>query len=123
MPAKKSSDRLLDAISSLKRAAHIEHDAWTEKDALKGDQCHIYTGSEESLNILHNLIVQAFEIGKPKVPKEIIADVEDYNHDGLEIFRVSFTASQNTRDLLAEKIEQMTAKLIAPDSPGKRKSR
>lgn len=130
MPPKKGTQSLIDAVSSLKRAAHIEntpypHDSVGKAVDMPGKEfCWAYTGSGESAEILANLLRQAFSQGHSpaywsKHPNEgERAQIQVVEGEGFD-WLVRFPASEATSKILAEKIEKLTQALIAPDRPSK----
>ena|ERR1700678_29853 len=106
MPAKDAPSRLIDAISSLKRAAFIENiphmpDRW------KDGECIVLTNSKDSCDILRNLLAQAFSGQGPKF--------EVMEQDEYDIYQIKFPASENACQILAEQVQNLTKTLIAPD--------
>jgi hypothetical protein len=107
---KKSSERLLDAISSLKRAAHIENLRDMPDHFNKGN-CLVFAGSQESADLLQDILGQALASPHPGAGLKIETETsEDWG-----IFGLAFPASENTCQTLAERIESYTGKLVAPD--------
>jgi hypothetical protein len=118
MTAKKSSDRLLDAISSLKRAAQIPNLKHLE-DHWKDGECIVFTGDRNSGTILHNLLVQALSAGHSsdywrKHPGQGLHQKIDASDDD-DIFQIIFPAEEKSCQVLAERIENVTKNLIAPE--------
>jgi len=119
MPAKKASDRLLGAIGSLKRAAHIENLKHLE-DHWKNGECIVFTGSQDSNAILHNLLVQALSSNHTPDywrthPGQGLHEKIDASEHDPDIFQIIFPAAENSCQILAEQIEDVTKTLIAPD--------
>ena len=120
MPAKKATSRLIDEISSLKRAAHIENGG-AFLDRYKGGECSIFTNSKESSDILHNLLVQAFSSGHTESywrehPEEALHEkVKIHENDEWCLYEIKFPVSENTAQIRAEQIQNLTKTLIAPD--------
>jgi hypothetical protein len=111
MPAIKDTDRLIDAISSLKRAAFIEN-VLPGTDHWKDGQCVIYTETKDSSDILKNLLGQAFSPGH-------LPPIAQTEHEH-EIFEIRFPVSRNSCKMLTEQVEKLTQKLIAPDQTRRR---
>ena len=119
MPAMKATDRLLDAISSLKRAAHIQNLKHLS-DHCRDGECIVFTGDQNSSTLLHNLLVQALSSNhSPEywrkhpgqgVQEKIVSEEHEY-----DIFQTVFPAEEKSCQVLAERIENVTKTLIAPE--------
>jgi hypothetical protein len=119
MPAMKATDRLLDAISRLKRAAHIENLKHLE-DHWRNGECIIFTGTQASCDILENLLTQALsarhspEYWREHPGQKPHEKIEASEHD-YDIFQIKFPVSEKSCQILAGKIEDLTETLIASD--------
>ena len=120
MPAKNAESRLIDAISSLKRATHIEN-LRHMPDHLNEGHCFVFTSSQESVEALKDILAQA--LSSNHTPSYWRTHPGQGPHEKIEadssqewgIFGMSFPASENACQMLAERIENYTKKLIAPD--------
>jgi hypothetical protein len=120
MPAKNAESRLIDALSSLKRAAHIEN-LRDMPDHLNEGNCFVFTSSKESMELLENVLAQALSSNHTpdywrKHPGQgVQEEIESRIIEDWGIFEISFPASDNTCQMLAERIEDYAKNLTDPD--------
>jgi hypothetical protein len=114
---KRQESKLLDAIGTLKRAAGIE-DHWL-RDEVVGGECCVRTKSEESFQILHNLLGQALSQGHTadywrKRPGQRPHEQMGNARLELDVFLIGFPVTAATCNLVTERIQKLAQKLVAP---------
>lgn len=115
--AASKSEKLLDAISALKRATGIpghprNGDTWLE------GTCYVHTTDADSAKILSNLVGKILTHGHTEKFWKTHAGAHDLlrlKHLGYDIYRIDFPASERNLRWLTQQVEETTQTLIAPD--------
>ena len=115
---RQNEKRLLEAISSLKRAAGI---AGLVNDCIVDGKCRVFTeGIHGEGEHLLNVLNQALMLGHTpqywrKRPGKGLHDQLEIKERDCDLWEVSFPVSESTCNLIADRIQKMTQILIGPD--------